>query len=175
MTDHRYPIGKFQKLDTITDDQRKEFIKNIAEAPEKIRTTVIGLSEHQLNTSYREGGWTVRQVIHHLPDSHLNAYTRFKIAITEESPTIKTYHENLWAELYDARTAPIDTSLQLLESLHKRWVMFLQSLKPSDFSRTFHHPEHGIMNLDSLLQLYSWHGRHHVAQIISLRERMKWK
>ena len=175
MMDHRYPIGKFQKQDTITDEQRKEFIKNIAEAPEKLRTAVQGLSEHQLNTSYREGGWTVRQVIHHLPDSHLNAYVRFKLVMTEENPTIKTYYENLWAELYDARTAPIETSLLLLESLHKRWVMFLQSLKPSDFSRTFHHPEHGIMKLDHLVQLYSWHGRHHVAHITSLRERMKWR
>ncbi|MDZ7344493.1 MAG: putative metal-dependent hydrolase, partial [candidate division KSB1 bacterium] len=128
----------------------------------------------QLDTPYRPEGWTVRQLVHHVPDSHLNAYIRFKLAITEEKPTIKTYEEKLWSELHDARTAPIEISLALLEALHKRWVLFLQSLNPSDFARPFHHPELGTMNLDTLLRLYAWHGRHHVAQITSLRERMGW-
>ena len=114
------------------------------------------------------------QVVHHIPDSHLNAYIRFKLAVTEQEPTIKTYEENLWAELHDARTAPIEMSLLLLDGVHARWVEFLQSLKPKDFSRTFLHPEHGTMNLDLLLGLYAWHGRHHVAHITSLRERMGW-
>jgi uncharacterized damage-inducible protein DinB len=175
MTDLRYPIGPHQRQDMITEHERKEFIKNIAETPGKLRDAVRGLSADQLETRYREGGWTVRQVIHHVPDSHLNAYIRTRLTLTEEKPTIKTYHENLWAELLDARTAPVDTSLMLLESLHKRWVMLLESLKPEDFSRPLNHPEHGVMKLDDLIHLYSWHGRHHVAQITSLRERMGWK
>jgi uncharacterized damage-inducible protein DinB len=135
---------------------------------------VKGLTDAQLDTPYRPQGWTVRQVVHHLSDSHLNAYVRFKLAITEEEPTIKTYEEKLWSELDDARTAPIEMSLALLEALHKRWVLFLKSLTPSNFARKFRHPELGIMNLDALLRLYAWHGRHHVAHISSLRERMGW-
>ena len=175
MTDPRYPIGKFQSQETISDEERNKLIRHIAEAPAKLRAAVKGLSDQQLNTSYRDGGWTVRQVVHHLPDSHLNAYVRIKLAMTEQEPTVKTYHENLWAELHDARTAPVETSLTLLESLHVRWVMFLQSLSASDFNRTWRHPEHGVRKLEWLLQLYAWHGRHHVAQITSLTERMGWK
>src|SRR6266849_9259319 len=118
MTDPRYPIGKFQRQERITDQQRAELIQHINDAPARLRTAVAGLDEKQLNTPYRDGGWTVRQVVHHLPDSHLNAYVRFKLALTESEPSVKTYHENLWAELYDARMAPVDTSLTLLESLH---------------------------------------------------------
>ena len=175
MNDLRYPIGKHQRQDSVTDKQRKKLIQQIAEAPEQLRAAVRGLSGQQLGTPYREGGWTVQQVVHHLPDSHLNAYIRFKLAMTEQEPTVKTYHEDLWAELPDARTAQIEPSLMLLESLHKRWITFLNSLSPSDFSRTFHHPEHGKIKLDDLLQLYAWHGRHHIAQITSLKERMGWK
>jgi hypothetical protein len=153
---------------------RIEFIQRIADAPPEVKAAVQGLTEKQLDTPYREGGWTVRQVVHHLPDSHINSYVRFRLALTEDEPTIKPYNERLWAELFDARTAPVALSLQLLESLHERWVMLLRSLKPSDFSRTFRHPEHGARNLDWLLQLYAWHGRHHVAHITSLREKMKW-
>jgi uncharacterized damage-inducible protein DinB len=131
--------------------------------------------EEQLDTPYRPEGWTVRQVVHHLPDSHFNAYVRMKLAMTEQQPTIKPYEQQLWAELSDAKTAPIEMSLTLFESLHKRWVLFLQSLKSSDFARTINHPESGVMNLDRILQLYAWHGRHHTAQITSLRERMGWK
>jgi hypothetical protein len=174
MSDPRYPIGKFQVLDHPDDKMRIEFIQRIADAPPEVKAAVQGLTEKQLDTPYREGGWTVRQVVHHLPDSHINSYVRFRLALTEDEPTIKPYNEHLWAELFDARTAPVALSLQLLESLHERWVMLLRSLKPSDFSRTFRHPEHGARNLDWLLQLYAWHGRHHVAHITSLREKMKW-
>lgn len=175
MTDFRYPIGKLQRVDVLNEEQRRECIRNIAEAPVHMRAAVSGLNDEQLNTPYRPGGWTVRQVVHHVPDSHLNAYVRFKLAITEDIPTVKTYKESTWAELPDARTAPIDMSLTILEGLHKRWVLFLQSLSQSDFRKTFNHPENGMMNLDMLLQVYSWHSRHHVAHITSLRERMGWK
>ena len=174
ITDPRYPIGTFRPQPSITDAQRREMIQQIAEAPNRVRDAVRGLGEVQLNTPYREGGWTIRQVIHHLPDSHMNAYVRFKLAVTEDTPAIKPYLENLWADLHDARHAPVESSLLLLESLHARWVMFLQSLQPADFARTFSHPEHGTKNLDFLVQLYSWHGRHHTAQITSLRERKGW-
>jgi len=174
VTEPRYPIGKFSPKPQITGTERLELIQQIADAPAKLRDAVNGLNDQQLDSPYREGGWTVRQVVHHLPDSHLNAYVRFKLATTEQEPTIKTYEEHLWAELSDAKSAPIEMSLMLLESLHKRWLLFLQSLKPEEFARTIKHPESGLMNLDRLLQLYAWHGRHHVAQIVSLRERMGW-
>jgi hypothetical protein len=132
------------------------------------------MSDHQLDTPYREGGWTVRQVAHHLSDSHMNAYIRIKLALTENEPTIKPYEEKLWAELVDARTMPIEPSLQILESLHKRWVLLLRSLTPPDFSRTFRHPQSGVRNVDWILQLYAWHGHHHVAHVTSLKEKMKW-
>jgi uncharacterized damage-inducible protein DinB len=175
MTDLRYPIGKFQPKPQLTDDERQALIHQLAEAPVKLQQSVSGLMEEQLDTPYRPEGWTVRQVIHHLPDSHLNAYVRMKLAMTEQQPTIKPYEQELWAELSDAKTAPIEMSLTLFESLHKRWVLFLQSLKSSDFARTINHPESGVMNLEKILQLYAWHGRHHTAQITSLRERMGWK
>ncbi len=175
MTDPQYPIGKFQRPASVSDAQRHRFIQNLEDAPGLVRAAVKGLSAQQLETPYRDGGWTVRQVVHHLPDSHMNAYVRFKLALTEDQPTIKTYHEDLWATLQDARTAPTEISITLLESLHERWVLFLRSLTPADFGKTFHHPEHGLMNLDFLLALYAWHGRHHAAQITSLRERKGWK
>jgi uncharacterized damage-inducible protein DinB len=174
MMDPRYPIGKFQILTTVDDAQRRELIQQIADAPSRLRDAVRGLSDKQLDTPYREGGWTVRQVVHHLSDSHMNAYMRIKLALTENEPTIKPYKEQLWAELIDARTGPIESSTQILESLHVRWVILLRSLSPSDFSRTFRHPEHGVRNVDWILQLYAWHGRHHVAHITSLKEKMKW-
>jgi len=176
MADHdlRYPIGKFDLKGEATDAQRPALIQQIADTPANLRAAVKGLNEQQLDTPYRPGGWTVRQVVHHVPDSHLNSYVRFKLAVTEQQPTIKPYEQALWAELVDARTAPIETSLLLLEALHQRWVMFLQSLKPADFARTLLHPENGVMKVDTLLRLYAWHGRHHVAHITSLRERMGW-
>jgi uncharacterized damage-inducible protein DinB len=172
--DLRYPIGKLKLESNLTEAQRKKFIKEIAEAPAKLRAAVKGLSPEQIDTPYRPGGWTVRQVVHHLPDSHLNAYIRFKLTLTEEQPTIKPYDQEKWASLEDARRAPIDISLTLMDSLHQRWSLLLRSLTPTDFARTFRHPEMGVLNLDAYLGLYSWHGRHHVAHITSLRERMGW-
>lgn len=174
MTDARYPIGKFQRKETLTADERSAMIDAIAEAPARVAAAVKGLTDRQLDTPYREGGWTVRQVVHHLPDSHLNAYVRIKLALTEEHPTVKTYEEARWAELHDATTLPPGPSLELLSALHQRWVSCLRSLKPEDFGKTFNHPDSGTVNIDWLVQLYSWHGRHHVAQIMALRQRMGW-
>jgi uncharacterized damage-inducible protein DinB len=174
MTDPRYPIGKFSYKGPISHDQKKELIDDIEQAPARLRAAVQDLSERQLDTPYREGGWTVRQVVHHLPDSHLNSYVRFKLALTEEEPTIRPYMEKLWAELPEAKTAAPAISLALLESLHRRWVMMLRAIKPEQWKRTFRHPEIGPMTLEMNLALYAWHGRHHVAHITSLRERMGW-
>jgi uncharacterized damage-inducible protein DinB len=175
MTDLRYPIGKFETVAEVTDSLRKKWIENIAQAPGKIRAAVKGLSPEQLDTPYRPEGWTVRQVVHHLADSHLNAYARFRLALTEDVPTIKPYHEDLWAKLDDARTAPVDISFALLDALHTRWVLLLRSMSPADFSRTFNHPESGVRTLETNLAIYEWHGRHHTAHITSLRERMGWR
>jgi uncharacterized damage-inducible protein DinB len=139
-----------------------------------MRAAVARLTDEQLDTPYRDGGWTVRQVVHHVPESHLNSYVRFKLALTEHEPTIKPYFEDRWAELEDARTAPIELSLNLLDAVHGRWVWFLRSLKPTDFERAFQHPDLGKVTLDKNVALYAWHGRHHVAHITSLRERMGW-
>lgn len=174
MTDLQYPIGRFKLDGTPTDDQLQLAIDQIAEAPAKLRAAVEALTSEQLNTPYRPSGWTVRQVVHHLPDSHLNSYCRFKLALTEDEPTIRTYHEDRWAELNEARTAPVEVSLALLESLHKRWVLMLRSLTPTDFERTFRHPEIGVISLAKSACLYAWHGRHHVGHVASLRERMGW-
>jgi hypothetical protein len=172
--DLRYPMGKFKWEGRTTDQQRRQYIDDIAAAPARLREAVKGLNEPQLDTPYRPGGWTVRQVVHHLPDSHMNAYVRFKLALTEEAPTVKTYEEARWAELTDARTAPVETSLTLLESLHHRWVTLLKSLTATDWARTFQHPELGPMTLEKTLAMYAWHGKHHVAHISSLRERNGW-
>lgn len=172
--DLRYPVGKFQRLENINDNQRRVFIDAIAETPAKLRAAVAGLNDQQLDTPYRPGGWTVRQVVHHLADSHLNSFTRFKLALTEQEPTIKPYDEALWAELPDSKT-PIELSLPLLEGLHKRWTILLNSLNTSDWQRTFRHPERGTMTLTDNLQLYAWHGRHHVTHITALRERNGWR
>ncbi|MCI0707555.1 MAG: putative metal-dependent hydrolase [Ignavibacteriae bacterium] len=174
MSDPRYPIGKFSEKPTITDAERAAFIQQIAEAPAKLRDVVKGLNDKQLDTPYRDGGWTVRQVAHHVPDSHLNAYIRFKLGLTENHPTIKPYDQEIWANLIDGKTGPVETSLVLLESVHTRWVMLMRSLKPADFARTILHPENGVMKLDAIVQHYAWHGRHHTAHITSLRERMGW-
>lgn len=172
--DLRYPIGEFKFEAPLTDDERKACIAKIEETPARMRAAVLGLNEEQLDTPYRPEGWTVRQVVHHVPESHLNSYTRFKLALTEDEPIIKPYFEDRWAELDDARTAPIALSLGLLDALHRRWVWFLRSLKQEDFQRTFRHPELGVVSLDKNVALYAWHGQHHVAQITSLRERMGW-
>jgi hypothetical protein len=172
--DLRYPIGKFQPIDNITDIQRRAFIAAIAETPEKLKAAIAGLDERQLDTPYRPGGWTVRQVVHHVPDSHMNSYVRFKLALTEDEPTIKPYDEARWAELADAR-APVELSLLLLENLHKRWVLLMNSLAHSDWQRKFRHPERGTMILEENLQMYAWHGCHHVAHITALRQRNNWR
>ena len=174
MSDLRYPIGPFKMEENLAMQRRQELIEQISQAPAGMRAAVKGLNDSQLDTPYRAGGWTVRQVVHHVPDSHLNAYTRLKLALTENQPTIRAYDEKLWAGLAEARTAPVELSLQLLEALHRRWVLQWQAMQPEDFSRSLHHPEHGLRTLDWLLCLYAWHGRHHAAHITSLRERMGW-
>lgn len=173
--DLRYPIGKFHRPETLSPDERRASIDAIAEAPARLRAAIAGLDAAQLDTPYRPGGWTVRQLVHHVPDSHMNAYVRFKLAATEDEPTIKTYEEARWAELADAKSAPIEPSLALLENLHKRWVVFLRSLAPADWPRNFRHPELGMITLDQNLALYAWHGRHHVAHVTALRKRQNWR
>ena len=174
-TDLRYPIGKFQFPEAVSAGDRRRFIDEIAEAPAHLRAAVAGLSETQLETPYRPGGWTVRQVVHHVPDSHLNSYVRYRLALTEDDPVIKPYAEDRWALLPDAKTAPVEISLQLLARLHERWVPLLESLSEEEWRRTFRHPELGSVRLDQNAALYAWHGRHHVAHILALRERMGWK
>jgi len=171
--DLSFPIGKPERPETLTPEKRRELIAAIAEAPSKLRAAVAGLTPAQLDTPYRPGGWTVRQVVHHLPDSHMNAYARFKLALTEEQPTIKPYEEAAWANLADSR-GPIEPSLALFESLHQRWVPLLESLSPADWAKKFNHPESGLNTLDKSLSIYAWHGKHHVAHITSLRQRNGW-
>ncbi len=172
--DPRYPIGKFSAPASLSEADRAKLIEDVAAAPARLRAAVSGLSAEQLSTPYREGGWTVRQLAHHVPDSHMNAYIRFKLALTEEEPTIKPYEEARWAELADTAATPIETSLALLDALHTRWVNLLRSLKGPDWSRKFRHPEMGAMSLDKTLALYAWHGKHHVAHITALRQRKGW-
>jgi len=174
MEDLSYPIGKSKIETELSDAKRRQLIDDIAAAPAALRNAVKDLSKEQLDTPYRPGGWTVRQVVHHLPDSHMNAYFRFKLALTENEPTIKPYEQQLWAELPDAKSGDIEMSLILFESLHERWVLLLRSMKPEDFQRKFIHPESGVNELDKVLQVYAWHGKHHVAHITSLRKRMGW-
>ena len=176
MDDLRYPTGRYQRpTSPLSDAQRRTMIDVIARTPDDLQRAVRSLSPEQLDTPYRPGGWTVRQVAHHVPDSHLNAYTRFKLALTEDVPTIKTYDEARWAELSDSRDTPVETSLTLLAALHDRWVRLLRAMKPDDFSREINHPEWtSRMSLDALLALYAWHGPHHVAHVTSLRSRMGW-
>jgi hypothetical protein len=174
-TDPRYPIGKFEApAGSISEQQRKEWIAAVEETPRRMREAVKGLDQEQLSTAYREGGWNVRQVVHHVPDSHMNAYVRFKLALTEDNPTIKPYEEDKWATLGDGST-PVEVSLQLLESLHVRWVNLLKSMKDQDWKRTLHHPGMGkTLTLEQVLGLYAWHGRHHVAHITTLRKSKGW-
>jgi hypothetical protein len=174
LEDLRYPVGRFEPRAAAGPVDAARFIAEIATVPADLRAAVRGFDERQLDTPYRDGGWTVRQLVHHVPDSHLNAYIRFKLALTEDNPTIKTYDEKRWAELPDSRTTPIDVSLALLEAVHDRWVRLLRALNPADFSRSLHHPEWGDIDLLLLLRLYAWHGRHHVAHVTRLRERQGW-
>ena len=174
MEDLRYPVGRFQRPQSLEPKQRRAAVDTIAEAPTKLRAAIAGLTDAQLDTPYRPEGWTVRQVVHHVPDSHLNAYTRFKLALTEDTPTIKPYDEAAWAKLEDSKSTPVATSLALLDAVHDRWVRILRAMSPSDYSRTLMHPENGVMNLDQMLALYEWHSRHHVAHVTGLRERSGW-
>ena len=174
MSDPRYPIGKFHFEGPLSDDQKKAYIRDIAQTPEALRAAVAGLSPEQLDTPYRDGGWTVRQVVHHVPDSHMNAYVRWKLALTEDEPTIKPYFEDRWADLADTQATPIEVSLALLDSLHTRWLQLLRSLKPEDWKRNFRHPELGVVSLEKNLAIYAWHGKHHVAHVTELRMKMGW-
>jgi uncharacterized damage-inducible protein DinB len=174
MTDLRYPIGKFSYDGHLTEDRKRAFLDDIAQTPKNLRAAVQGLSAAQLDTPYRPAGWSVRQVVHHVPDSHLNSYVRFKLALTEDEPTIKPYAEDRWAELADTKATPVEVSLTLLDSLHDRWVRLLRSLTPEEWKLTFRHPDLGAMTLEKTLALYAWHGRHHVAHITALRERNNW-
>lgn len=169
-----FPIGKFTYSGPASEEQKSVFIDEIAQTPARLKTAVAGLSNTQLDTPYRPAGWTVRQVVHHVPDSHLNAYVRFKLALTEDNPTIKPYAEDRWADLSDTQSTPIEISLTLLESLHDRWVRLLRSLTPEQWKRTFRHPELGEMTLEKTVAMYAWHGKHHVAHITELQKRMSW-
>jgi hypothetical protein len=174
LDDLRYPVGRFDFKQEIPVERRGALIDSIAAAPARLREAVRGLDEAQLDTPYREGGWTVRQVVHHVPDSHMNAFVRFKLALTEDNPTIKPYEEAEWAKLSDVRDTPIETSLVLLEKLQERWVILMRGMSDADFNRTFEHPENGRMSLNKTVGLYEWHGRHHVGHIRSLRQRNGW-
>jgi hypothetical protein len=174
MDDLRYPTGRFTLDPHVTPEKRAGWIRRIAEVPSKLRSTVQGLDESRLQTPYRPGGWSVRQVIHHLPESHMNAFVRFKLALTEDTPTVKPYDEAAWSNIADTARTPIDVSLTLLDALHARWVILLESLAPADFSRRLFHPEQGAIDLEWMLQQYAWHGHHHIAQIEGLRKREGW-
>jgi uncharacterized damage-inducible protein DinB len=172
--DLRYPVGKWAPKPSVTAAECATMIQQIASAPSALAAAVKGLTDAQLDTPYRDGGWTPRQIVHHIADSHMNAYIRFKLGMTEDNPTVKPYNEKTWAETIDGRTAPLDASLPMIDSLHKRWVQFLKSLDQTALARTVMHPERGSMHLTDLLQLYSWHGRHHTAHITGLRQRNGW-
>ena len=171
--DLRYPIGAFTFPDSLSASARKEAIAQVRETPALLTSTVAGLGDEQLDTPHRPDGWTLRQIAHHLPDSHLNAYARFKLALTEHKPTIRPYDQEKWAELPDSRI-PVDASLRFLEGLHDRWVALLESMSDADWKREIQHPEIGTLRIDQVLALYGWHGRHHVAQITSARQRHGW-
>ena len=173
MSDPRFPIGKFHRPAEYTRELRTQHIAEIEQAPHHLRQAVAGLTEAQLDTPYREGGWTVRQVVHHVPDSHMNSYIRFKLALTEANPLVKPYAEDLWAELPDSKL-PVEGSLRMLELLHERWVVLLKSMDEAAWKRTFQHPAMGDVPLPMALALYAWHGRHHAAHVTSLREKMGW-
>lgn len=173
-TDLRYPVGKFQRPDEITASLLDQWIGDIEALPSKLSSATAGLNEQQLDTPYRPGGWTVRQVVHHLADSHINSYVRYRLALTEECPQIKPYDEAAWARLADAERSPVGSSLQLLQALHARWTILLRSMRAEEFARSFSHPERGPMRLDLNTALYAWHCKHHVAHVLSLRERNQW-
>ena len=171
--DPRYPIGPVSLPDSLNASQRAEAISDVEATPSRLRAAVSGLSDAQLDTPYREGGWTVRQLVHHVADSHLNAYCRLKLTLTEDVPTIRTYDQAHWADLADS-ALPIDVSLDLLDAVHRRWVVLWRAMSDEDWRRRLQHPEVGAMGVDQLLALYSWHGKHHVAHVAELAEREGW-
>lgn len=158
----------------LSEATRASLIAEVKAAPQALRAALAGLAASQIDTPYRPGGWTLRQVAHHVPDSHLNAYVRFRLALTEDKPTIKTYAEDRWAALPDARTAPVELSLDLLESLHRRFVLMLENMTHAEWSRQLTHPDHGLVGLEWMLAMYAWHGRHHAGHVASLRRRQGW-
>jgi uncharacterized damage-inducible protein DinB len=170
----RYPVGDFGIDPEITASKRRRWLRQMAEMPRGLAAAVSGLDDRQLATPYREGGWAPRQVVHHLADAHMNGFIRFKLALTEDEPPIKTYEESLWAETPDSREAPVELSLRLLSALHGRWLTLLESLSGPDWSRAFSHPDRGSMTIDKAIQLYAWHGIHHAAHITGLRDREDW-
>ena len=175
MSDLRYPIGRLAPVGRpLTPQERVVLVDAVAAHPARMRAAVAGLTDEQLDTRYREGGWTLRQVVHHVVDSHVNAYVRFKLALTEDNPTIPTYEEQLWAELPDGKSAPVEGSLAILEALHARWVSCLRNMAPEDFERPLHYPGMGDVKVDLLLEIYGWHCPHHEAHITSTRERHGW-
>lgn len=172
--DLRYPIGKFSWPVAVSTEEREGYIARISLTPARLWDAVAGLSDEQWDRPYREGGWTVRQVVHHVPDSHMNSYMRFKLALTEHEPTIKPYDEAAWAQLTDSLDTPADISLCLLDSLHKRWVALLLGMREGEWKKTFRHPELGLVSLEQNLALYAWHGDHHIGHITALRKRSGW-
>lgn len=175
MTDDlRYPVGPCEWPADVSAEEKRRNLRDIAELPGKLRGAVAGLAPQHLDIPYREGGWTIRQIVHHIPDSHMNSYVRFKLALTEEQPTIKPYDEKLWAEIPEARTAPIEISLDMVDALHRRWSLMLDNMTDAGFERSIMHPEIGALKLKSMVAGYGWHCRHHVAQIVATRRRMGW-
>ncbi|MGI9035621.1 MAG: YfiT family bacillithiol transferase [Pyrinomonadaceae bacterium] len=172
--DLRFPIGKFEQPKTISPEMREKFIQTIESLPPNLKSAVEGLNDAQLDTPYRPEGWTIRQVIHHVADSHLNSFTRFKLGLSEDTPTIKVYDEAIWAEMADAKNAPVELSLSIIDGLHARWTRLLKSMSEADFAKKVNHPERGAMSLGELLALYDWHSRHHTAHVTKLRERNGW-
>ncbi len=172
--DPRYPIGKFARPEHVDASTLAKAIERMAATPGRLRAAVTGLTPAQLDTPYRDGGWTVRQLVHHVPESHLNAYVRTKLALTEDMPTIRPYDQTQWALTPDVAATPVETSLAMLEALHARWVVLLRALGPDAFRRALHHPESGAWRLEQLVMLYAWHGDHHVAHITNLRQRSGW-
>ena len=172
--DLRYPVGACEWPAEVSAEERRRHVRDISELPAKLRGAMAGLAPEHLDIPYREGGWTLRQIVHHIPDSHMNSYVRFKLALTEDQHTIKPYDEKLWAEMPEARTEPIEISLDMVDALHQRWSLMLQNMTDADFERSLRHPETGALKLKSLLAGYGWHCRHHVAQIVATRRRMGW-
>jgi hypothetical protein len=174
MTDPRFPIGRFEAPTSYDETSREQCMAHIAHLPTAMRAAVAGLNDAQLDTPYRDGGWTIRQVVHHVPDSHMHAYIRTKFALAEDEPSIKAYDEGRWATFPDANGPPVEHSLQILDGLHKRWVTLFRSLGAQDFNRALYHPENGRMTVDLILALYSWHSRHHTAHITTARAKHGW-